>query len=128
VSADAGRYGEFLLPEADQAKAHADTVVTEMMAALRDDLADGHDLTYLWWTLSNSFAVSPQPDQVAVGFATALLRLANQPTRKAWIRMHRCDRPQCAAGSCPCCGMQFDGPHETVVNHMDKHIRTGWRP
>jgi len=64
-----------LLPEADQAKAKADEKIGQMITLLAEDIDDGHDLTYLWWTLAESFVHLPKAD-LATGLATAVIQLA----------------------------------------------------
>lgn len=67
-----------LLPHADQAKAHADTHLDRMVAALRYDLGAGYDATYLWWHMCDGL-VRNNPGRLAVGLASALVKLARNP-------------------------------------------------
>lgn len=66
-----------MLHLADNAMAKADERTGEMAAALRADLAEGHDPAAVWWNLAHSFAALPVED-VAAGFASTLLKLARQ--------------------------------------------------
>lgn len=68
-----------LLPQADQAKAHADRILDQMVLALKGDLADGNDPTHLWWTLQYSFTHC-EPTDLATGLAAAILQLASGTT------------------------------------------------
>lgn len=69
-----------VVPHADQARAHADNVLAQMVTALRVDLATGVDPMFAWWSMSRTFAGSGAP-AVAPGFASALLRLASSVPR-----------------------------------------------
>jgi hypothetical protein len=69
-----------VLSDADQSKAHTDQVIAGMVASLRSDLAEGIDLTTLWWTLSRGFNRDPETTKahLAVGLAAAILQLATR--------------------------------------------------
>jgi hypothetical protein len=69
------------LAEADQVKAHADVVTGRMVRTMRQELADGIDPTYLWWTYGRFFATEP-PWMVAAALTSALLRLAEAQPRE----------------------------------------------
>jgi len=64
-----------IVPHADQARAQADEVITEMLGEVRKDLADGIDPTALWWTLAHSASIC-DPMEIAAALASTLLRLA----------------------------------------------------
>lgn len=64
-----------MVPHADQARAQADEVITEMLGEVHKDLADGIDPTALWWTLAHSAAIC-DPMEIAAALASTLLRLA----------------------------------------------------
>lgn len=69
-----------LVPHADQARARADNVLGQMVAALRTDLGDGTDTTFAWWAMMQSFLTN-SPGHLATGFASAMLRLAQTAPR-----------------------------------------------
>lgn len=70
-----------LVPHADQARARADNVLGQMVAALRTDLGGDIDSTFAWYYLVQSFGANT-PEHLATGFASALLRLAQTPPRQ----------------------------------------------
>lgn len=69
-----------VVPHADQARARADNVLGQMVAALRTDLGGDIDSTFAWYYLVQSFGANT-PEHLATGFASALLRLAQTPPR-----------------------------------------------
>jgi len=62
-----------MVPHADQARAQADEVISEMLGEVRKDLAGGIDPTALWWTLAHSAACC-DPMEIAAALASTLLR------------------------------------------------------
>lgn len=114
-----------MLSAADQQKASCDADVRKLALALKGDIADGMDPTFLWYSISSQIVLR-DPARVATTLAAAVLQLAQKPTSHPKGTVKR--EGDGFVGTCGCCGYTFDGTHHGVVRCLDKHMRTGWRP
>jgi hypothetical protein len=114
-----------MLSAADQQRASCDADVRKLSGALKGDLNDGLDPTYLWYSLSTQFALR-DPTRIATTLAAAVLQLAQKPTSHPKGRVEHGENG--FTGTCGCCGHLFEGDHFTVLNNLDRHMRTGWKP
>ena len=114
-----------LLSAADQEKAYCDAGIRKLAGKLKQDIADGIDPTFLWYSLSAQLATQT-PSYLASAAMAAVLQLAQKPTTHPKGRVAHSD--QGFTGTCGCCGHPFEGDHYTVLNNLDRHMRTGWKP
>lgn len=114
-----------MLSAADQQRAECDADVRKISGALKGDLGDGLDPTYLWYSLATQFSMR-DPMRIATTLAAAVLALAQKPTS------HPKGRVAAEVGGwfgmCGCCQYDFHGDHHAVVTDLDRHMRTGWLP
>ncbi len=114
-----------LMAAADGQKLECDVTLRNLVGALRGDLDEGFDPTFLWYSISTQFS-HDSPTRLAVALAAAVLQLAQKPTTHPKGTVGKSVFGH--TGICGCCGYKFHGPHDGVVKFLDRHMRTGWLP